>query len=151
VDKKKEIRPGKPAIEGSGFNKRNIAVFAFFLILSFVFWYLNSLGEDLEADIRYPVRYTNIPKDWKLNENVPRKLNLFLNGPGHSILRMKISGKHAPLRIDFSKVNYRRIQNSKSADYYIVTSNLVPNFNSQLKSVCKITSVKPDTLFLSVR
>jgi hypothetical protein len=151
VDKKKEIQPGKPASEARGFNKRNIVVFAFFLLLSFVFWYLNSLGKDLEADIRYPVRYNNIPNDWKLNENVPRKLNLFLSGPGHSILRMKISGKHSPLVIDFSKVHYQRIQDSKSADYYIVTSNLVPNFNSQMKAVCKITSVKPDTLFLSVR
>lgn len=151
MDKKDEIQPGKPVLEKSGFNKRNIAVFAFFLVLSFVFWYLNSLGKDLEADIRYPVRYANIPKDCKLNENVQQKLDLFLSGPGHSILRMKISGKHAPLIIDLSKVNYRRMQNGKSADYYIVTSNLVPNFNSQLKAVCKITSVKPDTLFLSVR
>ncbi len=151
MDKKKDIQPEKPARKGGGFNRSNIMIFLFFLILSFVFWYLNSLGKDLEANIRYPVRYTSVPKDWKMDENVPRKVNLFLSGPGYSILQMKISGKRAPLVIDFSRVNYKRTQNSKSTDYYIVTSNLVPNLNSQLKSECKITAVKPDTLFLSVR
>ena len=151
MDKKKGIQPEKLARKGVSFNKRNIVVFAFFLILSFVFWYLNSLGKDLEADIRYPVRYTNIPKDRMLDENLPPRVNLFLSGPGYSILQMKITENRAPLIIDFSRVSYKHIQNSKSTDYYIVTSNLVPNLNSQLKSVCKITSVKPDTLFFSFR
>ena len=42
---------------------RDVVVFAFFLFLSFGFWYLNSLGKEIEADIRYPVKYINIPKD----------------------------------------------------------------------------------------
>ena len=42
---------------------RDVVVFAFFLFLSFGFWYLNSLGKEMEADIKYPVKYINIPKD----------------------------------------------------------------------------------------
>lgn len=151
MDKKKEIQTEKPIKKEGGFNKRNIAVFTFFLCLSFGIWYLNALGKDLEADIRYPVRYTNIPKDWNLIDTNSQKVDLSLSGPGYSILQMKTFRKYAPLIIDFSKVSYKHIEDTKSADYYIVTSNLVPNINSQLKSGCKLTSLKPDTIFLSVR
>ncbi|OFY65274.1 MAG: hypothetical protein A2V64_05220 [Bacteroidetes bacterium RBG_13_43_22] len=151
MNRKRDIRAGKTTGKERKLTRRDIIVFAFFLLLSFIFWYLNSLGKDLGTNIRYPLKYTNIPKDWKLSENMPEKVSLFLSGPGYSILQMKMSGRHAPLVIDFSKVNYRQVQNNKSADYYIVTSNLIPKFNSELKSECKVTAIKPDTLFLSVR
>jgi hypothetical protein len=129
---------------------RNVLVFTFFLFLSFIFWYLNSLGKDLETDIKYPVRYVNVPKNRTLPDDLPNRLNLLLKGPGYSILQLKISGTKTPVEIDLSRVGPKRYLNGKSADYYIVTSDLVQNLNSQLKSVCKIISVKPDTLFFSL-
>jgi hypothetical protein len=151
MGKGRYIQSGRPAGKIKNFKRGDLAVFIFFVCLSFFFWYLNSLGKDLQTDIKYPVRYTNIPKDWKLSENTIQKVNLYLNGPGYSILRMKISGRHAPLEIDFSKVDYKHVQNGESADYFIVTSNLVSRLNSQLKSECEVTSIKPDTIFLTVR
>ncbi|MDQ1296677.1 MAG: hypothetical protein QG611_655 [Bacteroidota bacterium] len=127
----------------------NILVFTFFLFLSFVFWYLNSLGKELETDIRYPVKYSNLPKDRVLKENLPSRLNLNLKGPGYSILQLKVSGKTSPAVIDFSKAGFKRVPDRESNGYYIVTSGLIPSFNKQLKSVCKVISVKPDTLFFS--
>lgn len=129
----------------------NVLVFAFFLFLSFVFWYLNSLGKELEADIRYPVKYTNLPKDRVLDGNLPSRLNLNLKGPGYSILQLKVSGKTSPALIDFSKIGYKHVTDRESNGYYILTSGLIPSFNKQLKSVCKVTSVKPDTIFFSFR
>jgi hypothetical protein len=38
---------------------RDVIVYAFCLILSFVFWYLNSLGKDFETGIKYPVTNTH--------------------------------------------------------------------------------------------
>jgi hypothetical protein len=151
VDRKDGTRPSNLTKKEVSVKKGNILVFAFFLLLSFVFWYLNSLGKDLETDIKYPVRYSNIPDNRTLTNNSPARLNLFLKGPGYSILRLKMSGRNTPVVIDFSKIRYKRVQNSKSNDYYIVASDLIPNFNAQLKSVCKISSIKPDTLFFSYR
>jgi hypothetical protein len=151
VDNKDETRSGNLNRKRVSIINKNVLVFAFFLFLSFVFWYLNSLGKELETDIRYPVKYANIPKNKEIDKDLPLRLNLFLKGPGYSILKFKITGNNTPVIIDFSKVNYRHVQNSKSVDYYLVTSGLVSGFNSQLKSVCKITSVKPDTLFFSLK
>lgn len=151
MDGKEEIQPESQKGKGVSFLNRNLLVFAFFLFLSFIFWYLNSLGKDLETDINYPVKYTNIPKNKVLSEDIPSRVNLSLNGPGYSILRLKISGKYNPVIIDFSDVLYKQLRGRDSYEYYIVTSGLIPLFNAQLKSECKITSVMPDTLFFSLR
>lgn len=129
--------------------RKNLLIFAFFLILSFIFWYLNSLGKDLETDIRYPVTYINVPKNKSLAAETTR-LTLLMKGPGYSILKLK-AWNSSPLVIDLSRVPVRHLVNEKFTDYIIVNSSLVQNFNTQLKSPCKITSVKPDTLFISLR
>ena len=125
---------------------RDVAVFAFFLLLSFIFWYLNSLGKENEAGIKYHIKFTNLPKERIINEEQPDELNIFLKGPGYTILKLKLSGKKAPLIIDISKVNYKRTPGGKA---FIVTSGLAKSLNVQMRSGCEITSIKPDTLFFS--
>jgi hypothetical protein len=129
---------------------RDITVFAFFLFLSFIFWYLNSLGKEIEADIKYPVEYTHLPKERVISEESQSKLNLFLKGPGFSILKLRISGKKTPVRIDISKVNYNKVPGSKALNYFILTSGLAKSLTVQLRSGCEITSIKPDTLFFTI-
>jgi hypothetical protein len=128
---------------------RDVAVFAFFLFLSFIFWYLNSLGKEVEAGIKYQVKYTNLPRERVINEDLPTDLNLFLKAPGYSILKLKISGNKAPVIIDISKVNYKRAPGGKALNYFIVTSGLTKSLNVQMRSGCEITSIKPDTLFFT--
>jgi len=130
--------------------RTDILIFSVFLFLSFIFWYLNSLGKAIQSDIKYPVRFINVPKDRELAE-APARLNLFLQGTGFSMLRLKISGSRDPAIVDLSKVPYKSVLNSKSSEYYLVTSGLVQNFNTQLKPECRITSIKPDTLFFSFK
>ncbi len=143
------IRYSDSAKKGVNVINRNILVFTFFLFLSFIFWYLNSLGKDLEADIKYPVSFVSPPRGRTLPEDLPSRLDLIFKGPGYSILKLKISGSKTPLEIDFSKIGVKRYMSGKSTEYYIVTSDLVPNINLQLKSECKVISVKPDTLVFS--
>ena len=129
---------------------RDVAAFAFFLLLSFFFWYLNSLGKVIEAGISYHVKYANLPKERIIIEETPVDLNLFLKGPGYSILKLKISVKKEPLIIDISKVTYKRVAGDRASNYYIVTSGLSKSLNVQIKSGCEITSIKPDTLFFAL-
>lgn len=132
-----------------GINK-DLIIFAFFLFLSFTFWFLNSLGKVIETDIRYPVRYANIPRERVLVEDLPaRRLTLFLKGPGYSILKLKMSGNRTPVILDISDINYRRVPGSSTLSYYIITSGLIPKLTSQLRAECQITSIKPDSLFFT--
>lgn len=134
--------------KGNGID-RDVVIFSFFLLLSFVFWYLNSLEKNIEYDIKYPVRYINIPEGRVLSEDLPARLDLYLKGPGYSILRLKLSGNHSPVILDVSTINYRRIPGSRTLSYYVLTSGLVPKLRNQLRTECEIASIKPDTLFFS--
>lgn len=135
--------------KGAGRINRDVGVFAFFLFLAFIFWYLNSLGKETEAGIKYSVEYTRIPND-RVVRDESGAINLFLKGRGSSILKLKLSGNKAPVAIDLSKVSYRRIPGSKELDYYIVTTGLSKSLAVQLGSGFEITSIKPDTLFFTL-
>lgn len=150
MTKKDLTRTERHQKKGAASLKENIIVFAFFLFLSFVFWYLNSLGKDLEADIKYPVTYINPPKNKTLDDGLPSRLNLYMKGPGYSMLQLKLSGNRSPIVVDFSKVIYKPLNGNESvSSYYLVTSGMISDLNSQLKSPCKISGVKPDTLFFT--
>lgn len=136
--------------KGKGRSKRDVFVFAFFLFLAFIFWYLNSLNKDVEAGIKFPVRYTNIPRARSVIDKQPVRLNLYLKGPGSTILKLKLSGNKSPVAVDLSKVTYKRVPGSNDLDYYILTTGLARSLSTQLRSGCEITSIKPDTLFFSL-
>ncbi len=144
------IWPIKDTVKESGKGNRDSFIFILFLLLSFVFWYLNSLSEITATDIKYPVRYVNLPKDRTLIRDLPQKLDLFLKGPGYSILKLKVAGGRRPVVIDISSVNYMRVPGSRNLSYYVVTSGLIPKLAGQLKSECEITAIRPDTLFFSL-
>lgn len=128
------------------FLNRELPVFAFFLLLSFVFWYLNELSKDLKGTINYPVRYINPPKDRIVTGDLPDKLEMELRGPGYSILKVKLSGSRAPVVVDFSRLSPRRLPGNMP-HYYLVTSGLINNFSKQLHADFEILSIHPDTLF----
>jgi hypothetical protein len=142
-----EIRSGK----GLKRINRNIFIFLFFLLLSFIFWYLNSLSKELDTTISYPVSYTNIPAGKILTGNLPDRIDLILKGHGYSILRLKITGNGHPVTINLSEVSYYHDQAKLPAGYFIITAPLINSFNNQIMSECKIMSVKPDTLYFSLK
>ncbi len=128
---------------------RDVAGFIFFLLLSFAFWYLNSLGKEIETGMGYSVELVNPPNNRVISTDTEPRLTLFLKGPGYSILKLKITENKTPVIIDISKVAYRKVAGSIEPDYFIVTSGLLKSLSVQLNSECEITSIKPDTLFFS--
>jgi hypothetical protein len=128
---------------------REAVVFSFFLLLAFIFWYLNSLEKTSDYDMKYPVRYINLPEGRVLAEELPADIDLYLKGPGYSILKLKLAGNRSPVILDVSTINYRRVPGSRTLSYYIITTGLIPKLKNQLRTECEITSIKPDTLFFS--
>jgi hypothetical protein len=149
VEGKPEIISQNPAKKGTNMIKRDVVVFVFFLLLSFVLWYLNSLGKVIEAGFRFPVKYTNLPKERTIVDESSKMLNLYVRGTGYSIVKMRLSGARTPVSIDISKVSYKRVQGSKGLDYFILTSGLTKSLSVQMRYGCEITSIKPDTLFFT--
>ena len=150
MHEKDEKRTDSPEQKRGGAINRDLAGFAFFLFISFVFWYLNFLGKDTEASVWYPLIYAKVPANRTLVAESSSKLNLSLKGTGYSIIKLKIKGTTDPLSVDLSKVAYRRVTGSREMNYYVLTSGLSRALASQLRSDCEIVSVKPDTLFFAL-
>jgi hypothetical protein len=128
---------------------KNVVIFAFFLFLAFIFWYLNSLSKELKSDFRVSANFINPPKGRVISGILPLKLTIELKGQGYSLLKKKIFGNINPLVIDLSKVTFRRIPDSKPTRYYVLTPTLIPGLKKQMENGLEVQSVKPDTLFLS--
>ena len=133
-----------------GVINRDVAVFTFFLLLSFVLWHLNYLGKETEADIRLPLKIVNIPNGRVLSGEIPPKVSITLKGTGFSIMKLKYPGNKASVTVDLSRVLYKRVPESKSPDYYIVTSGLSKSLKLQLHSGFDVVTIKPDTLFFTL-
>jgi len=134
----------------TGVLNRDVFAFAFFLILSFSLWYLNSLGKEAEAEIRIPFNFISIPEGKSIEGDIPARISFTLRGPGYSILKLKFISRKTPVNIDLSGVAYNMVTEEKTPDYFLVTAGLTRDFASQLRSGCAIVSVKPDTLFFSI-
>ena len=61
-------------------------IFLFFLLLAFVFWFLQTLQQDYEQRIEYPLRFKNMPAEWTLSENNPQTVSVLLKEKGATLL-----------------------------------------------------------------
>ncbi len=125
---------------------RNVAVFSFFLLLSFIFWYINALSKDITGSVNFPVRYTNFPENLALVNELPDKLTLELEGSGYSLLRARISGNNTPLIIDVDNSGLSVRDNETELEFFIHSYNLRESFMRQLRNNFEITSVQPDSI-----
>lgn len=145
--------------EGSGFElkrifgdlkeklfNRNVAVFSFFLLLSFIFWFINALNKNIDSTINYPVRYINFPDNLALVNELPDRLSLDVNGPGYSVLKTRLSGNRAPLVIDVSNWGRSVRDNDTEQEFFIYSFNLRESFIRQVRGDFDINAIRPDTL-----
>jgi len=125
---------------------RNVAVFSFFLLLSFIFWYINALSKDITGSVSFPVRYTNFPENLALVSELPDKLTLQMEGTGYSLLRARISGNNTPLIIDVDNSGLSVRDSESELEFFIHSYKLRESFMRQLRNNFEITSVKPDSI-----
>jgi hypothetical protein len=126
---------------------KNIVIFAFFLFIAFVFWYINSLGKEIKGEFRFSASLINIPKGRAVTGENPLKLLLEIKGQGYTLIKYRFSNQ-SNLVVDFSKVTIKRIPETAPARFFVLSSGMIPNFKKQLGNVFDIISVKPDTIFL---
>lgn len=126
--------------------RREVAVFSFFLLLSFIFWFLNALSKEMTGRIDYPVRYINFPEDRALVNELPDYLSLMVTGPGYSIVQTKMGGRKEHLNIDLDKAGIRMVEDRDRFSFYILTFSLREQLSSQMRSEFSISSIVPDTI-----
>jgi len=65
---------------------KEILIFISFLLLAFVFWFLQTLQQDYEQRIEFPLRYRNVPAEWILSEKNPKTISILVKEKGATLL-----------------------------------------------------------------
>lgn len=125
---------------------RNAAVFSVFLLLSFIFWFLNALSKDISGKVKYPVRYINFPEDLALVNELPDRIEIELDGPGYSIVKTKLKGNKTPLIVDVANSGLSFHGDKGQQRSYIMSFRLRETFRQQLRADYDIVGVEPDTI-----
>jgi len=122
---------------------QKLFIFLFFVVIASVFWYIRSLGEEYEAVVDYPVRYTNFPEGKVLVGEMPDKLTLTIQSTGFNILKSKLNLNLIPLRFDVNSFSLRSI----GIDTFYILTETVHDILSEELSQVQILDISPDTLF----
>jgi hypothetical protein len=149
VEEKNSIWLRKLTKKGVSLLNKNVIMFAFFLFLAFIFWYLNSLSKEIKDDFKFSASFINVPKGRIISDDPPSKLILEIRGQGYSLLKYKFSTNRNKLLVDLSKVSFKRIPYAKPTRYFVISSGLISSFKRQLGNGFEIISIKPDTIFLN--
>ena len=113
-------------------------IFLFFLLLSFGFWFLQSLQQDYERRIELPLRYKNVPQDWALSENNPKKITILLKDKGTTLMYYSWNSNFNPVDISVPGL-------PRSSEYSLnISRNLIEtSISKQLISSTSILSIEP--------
>lgn len=120
-----------------------LITFLFFVLISTVFWFVRSLGEEYETSVTYPVRYTDFPENKVLIGDIPQKLELRVRASGFSILKSRLNLNIMPLR--FNVNSYAKNSSGKDS-YIVITGNIRDMLSEELDQV-RILDISPDTLY----
>ncbi len=125
--------------------QRRLLTFLFFLVISAVFWFVRSLGEEYEEDLSYPVRYENFPENKILIGLVPDKFQLRVRARGFTLLRSRLNLNLEPLKFN---VGSYAVNSAGSDTFYVITETVRDLLSAELPQF-KILDISPDTLIFS--
>ncbi len=126
---------------------QRLTIFAFFLVISTILWYLIKLSHEYSTPIAHPIRFVNPPKGKVLVGEPPRKITLRVKGFGYTLLRYRMSAALNPLELDLGTRGNLRPMRGSSTKYYLITSKALGNLASQMSTDVSLESILPDTLY----
>ncbi|HOU95610.1 MAG TPA: hypothetical protein PLN06_03170 [Bacteroidales bacterium] len=130
---------------------RNLAVFLFFLLISFILWYINSLRKEMEIEIRYPITFINTPPGVVVSNSLTGNVVIKLNGTGYSIIKNRFLSSRSPVVIDLNSVRLNKFTDKNGTQKYFITVGEIQHiFINRFRPDFQVLSVKPDTLFFEI-
>ena len=131
--------------------RQKYLVFLFFVALSTLAWYIRALGDYYIAEVRYPVKYTNLPPNRRMSKVTPDNLIFHVRADGFTILSYKLKIKK-PLHIDVNNIlAYSDPYDSTSL--FLLTKYLKDMLTAELNETnknLKILDISPDTLIINI-
>ena len=120
---------------------RQLLVFFFFLVLSFIFWIFTVGKEVKEQEFDIEVTLTGVPDNVVVTTEPPHKLSIKLKDEVFTLFNYKYRK-----RKDFKvNINWANVA-TPTGHVRLLTSNLTKQLMASLKSTTEVVSCKPDTV-----
>ena len=121
---------------------REFLTYLVFLLIAFTIWYMVALNKEYTTDLKFTVRYNDLPADKVLVNTPPEYLTLTVNAQGFTLLKYKLGLIFNPVVLD---ANYQALRKTEG-EYYISTQSVFDKIAAQLNSDVKLKMIAPDTL-----
>jgi hypothetical protein len=125
---------------------REFLTYLVFLLIAVTIWYLNALNKDYTDELKFAVKYTDLPTDKVLVNTPPEQLTLTVNAPGFTLLKYKLGLIFNSVSLEANYQALRRLNHPTQLKYYILTQSVSEKINAQLSSDVNLKMVTPDTL-----
>lgn len=130
--------------------RKRIVVFLIFFILSASFWFYRALDDTYADNIKYPLKYINLPQNKILASQPLDKITLRVRGNGYTLLNNKLNPPTLELNVnDFSLGS----QSIDSLSLFLISRQAKEIFAAELSKKnndpLEILSTYPDTILFS--
>ena len=123
----------------SNVNKQFV-IFMFFVTLSAIFWFILTMNETYEKEIKIPVHITNVPRNVVLTSTNVDTVRATIRDKGWTIFSYLYGDYNANIRLDF------RYYDRGNGGGVIPSSELKRNIEQRIESSSKVTGIKPERL-----
>ena len=121
---------------------REALVFAFFVLISALFWVIQTLNGVFDMPVRVPVELIGVPENVVLTTEPPEQLVVTVRDKGTSLIRYINGTRIRPLVVDFAKSD----DGSEYGMVMIPQAEIAGEIATILSSSTSIVSIDPDTL-----
>lgn len=126
-----------------GKRTRDIVTFLFFVVVCFIFWFVQQLEENFTHEVTMPVVLTDIPQDLVVTTDVASEIKLTVRGKGVDILPYLLFD-HPADTLHLSVASYAGLEQSGRS--LLIGSQIHKVAKDLLPSQVSILGVNPDTL-----
>lgn len=121
---------------------REFLVFLFFLVVSAVFWMLQTLNETYEAEVKVPLRLSRVPDNVVITTDLPEAIYAKVSDKGMVLMRYVYGPLLSPITVDFNDY-----YDGRANGRIVVPLSEVENaVYKNLLSTSRVASLSLDTL-----
>lgn len=113
-------------------------VFLFFLAVSTAFWFLSTLNETYEIEVKVPLKMDEMPPDIVITESLPDTVRVTLKDKGFTLLNYMWQGDPVPVHISF------RLYADRNGKGQVTPNEIQKILRSRYSETTNILSVKAD-------
>lgn len=118
------------------------------LLIATILWFLIKLSGDFQTDQSVKLNFQNLPQDKILINKPDSTILIRTKNNGFDLLGQKLFNRIKPLNVDFAKAKFLHSE-SGIQSYFILSSSIMQQIETEFNSAEQILSVKPDSILFS--